>query len=265
MTVLRVAAGQAVSVAGDAAANVATAARLTRSAGEAGARVLLLPEAFLTGYDHDAFRGPLPGDDLGAWLDPLRQACSETDVVLVAGVALERTHGRTLSLVVVRPDGRADAPYDKQHLDPSERPFFVAGDHGASLVVDGVELGLSVCYDGSFPELARAAAADGAVAYLNSAAFFRGSEHRRDLYGRARALDNGLYVVFAGLTGRCGSFDFSGGSAIHDPEGRTLAVLGVEEGLAVADLDTEVVAATRARHTMLTDHLPGLGQRVRVG
>ena len=263
MTVLRVAAGQAVSLPGDLAGNVASAARLTRAAGAAGARLLLLPEAFLTGYEHDRFRGPLPGD-LGGWLDPLRSACAETGVVVVAGVALEGAHGRTLSLVVVRPDGRADAPYDKQHLDPSERPFFVAGDHGASLVVDGVELGLSVCYDGSFPEHARSAAADGAVAYLNSAAFFRGSEHRRDLYARARALDNGLYVVFAGLTGRCGSFDFSGGSAIHDPEGRTLTTLGAEEGLAVADLDTEVVAATRARHTMLADHLPVLGRRVRV-
>ena len=50
-----------------------------------------------------------------------------------------------------------------------------------------------------------------------------------------------MYVVFAGLTGRCGSSDFSGGSAIYDPEGRPLVRLGTERGVAVADLDTELV------------------------
>src|SRR5690606_20518108 len=104
--------------------------------------------------------------------------------------------------------------------------YFVAGDHGASIDVDGWEVALSVCYDGSFPEHARAAADDGAQIYLNSAAFFVGSEHRRDLYYPARALDNGIFVLFAGLTGTGGEAEFSGGSAAYDPEGRPLAKLG---------------------------------------
>ena len=72
-----------------------------------------------------------------------------------------------------------------------------------------------------------------------------------------------MYVVFAGLTGRCGSRDFSGGSAVYDPEGRPLARLATEPGVAVADIDTAVVDATRARHTMLDDHRESLGERVR--
>ena len=73
-----------------------------------------------------------------------------------------------------------------------------------------------------------------------------------------------MYVVFAGLTGRCGSSEFSGGSAIYDPEGRPLERLGTERGVVVADLDTEVVAAYRARHTMLADHRDDLGERIRL-
>ena len=57
---MRVAAGQAVSVSGDLAANVHTAARLTDLAAGQGVRLLVLPEAFLTGYDPAAFAGPLP-------------------------------------------------------------------------------------------------------------------------------------------------------------------------------------------------------------
>ena len=260
-----VAAGQARAVAGDLAANAATAARLTRLAGSQGAAVLVLPEAFLTGYDDAVFAGPLPTlDSLAGVLDPLRLAAGETGTTVVVGAALQREEHRTLSSVVVRPDGSVMAPYDKQHLDGLERAYFTVGDHGASLVVDGLELGLSICYDGCFPEHARAAADDGAVAYLNSMAYFPGGAHRRDLYYAARALDNGFYVVVSGLTGTCGTSSFIGGSAVYDPEGRPLARLGEEEGVAIAELDPDLVAETRARHTMHADHRADLGPRVRV-
>jgi predicted amidohydrolase len=268
VTSLLVAAGQAASVSGDLAANVATAARLTSLAASQGVRLLVLPEAFLTGYDVAAFEGDLLDADAlldpggSAWLDPLREAAA-AGVTVVAGTALRRGGARRLSQIVVRPDGSATAPYDKQHLDGLEKQLFTTGDHGASITVAGVELGLSICYDGCFPEHAQAAARDGAVGYLSSSAYFPGGGHRRDLYYAARAVENGMYVVFSGLTGRCGDYEFIGGSAVYDPEGRPLARLGDEEGLAIAELETEVVAQTRATHTMVADHRATLGVRVR--
>jgi predicted amidohydrolase len=262
MTRLLVAAGQAASVSGDVGANVATAARLTALAATQDVRLLVLPEAFLTGYDVAAFDGALPdAADLGSWLDPLREAAA-AGVTVVAGTALSRGDARRLSQVVVRPDGTTTAPYDKQHLDGLEKQLFTTGDHGASITVDGVELGLSICYDGCFPEHAQAAARDGAMGYLSSSAYFPGGAHRRDLYYAARAVENGMYVVFSGLTGRCGDYQFIGGSAVYDPEGRPIARLGDEEGLAIAELDTDVVEQTRATHTMVHDHRATLGARV---
>ncbi|WP_435746762.1 carbon-nitrogen hydrolase family protein [Nocardioides sp. SYSU DS0663] len=260
-----VAAGQAAAAPGDLPANVATAARLAALAGEQRARVLVLPEAFLTGYDASAFDAPLPtaAELAGPVLDPVREVASAADLVVVVGTALQRSDRRTLSSVVVRPDGGVTVPYDKQHVDAGELPWFDPGDHGCSIAVDGVELGLSICYDGCFPEHARAAAADGALGYLSSAAYFPGGEHRRDLYYAARAVENSFYVVFSGLTGRCGGSSFVGGSAVYDPEGRPLARLGEEEGLALAELEPELVAETRARHRMHHDHRPTLGGRVR--
>ena len=264
---LTVAAAQAEAVAGDLHGNVRTAAGLVREAGDAGARVVVLPETFLTGYDVGVFAGRLP-DLADLPLDPLREAARETGAVVVASSALEaKVDGhrvKTISSVVVQPDGAVDVPYDKQHLDGEEKQHFTAGDHGASIRLRGLELGLSICYDGCFPEHARAAADDGAVAYLSSSAYFVCGDHRRDLYYAARAVENGMYVVFAGLTGRCGPSDFSGGSAVYDPEGRPLARLGTEPGVAVAELDTDVVTATRARHTMPADHRAGLGERRRL-
>jgi predicted amidohydrolase len=260
-----VAAAQAAAVSGDVAANVATAARLVSFAGTQDVSLVVLPEAFLTGYDEEVFAGLVPSlDDLdGAWLDPLRAASAGTGAVVAVSTPLERGDRRTMTMLVVRPDGTVTAPYDKQHLDGDERPFFAPGDHGASITVDGLEVALSICYDSSFPEHARAAADDGAAAYLSSAAFFPGGAHRRDTALPARALDNGMYVVLAAATGRCGPHTFIGGSAVYDPEGRPLARLGTEEGLAVADLDAAVVAETRAVRTMVADRRPSLGPRVR--
>jgi predicted amidohydrolase len=128
MTRLLVAAAQAASVSGDFAANVATAARLTALAATQGVRVLVLPEAFLTGYDVAAFEGPLPeAADLGPWLDPLREAAT-AGVTVVAGTSLRRGGAKRLSQIVLRPDGTATAPYDKQHLDGIEKQLFTTGD-----------------------------------------------------------------------------------------------------------------------------------------
>jgi predicted amidohydrolase len=262
---LRVAAAQAESVPGDAAANAATAAALVEAAADRGARVVVLPELFLTGYDPAAWTPANPLELEDPRLAPLREAAADRGSVVVAGAAVRRSPDRfTLSLLVFDDTGAVSAPYDKQHMFADERAFFSPGDHGVTLVVDGWELGLGVCYDGCFPEHAGAAAADGAAAYLCPSAYYAGSEHRRDLYYAARALDNGIYVVFSGLTGRCGDRVFSGGSAVYDPEGRPVGRLGTEHpALVMADLDPAEVERVQQMNPIARDRLSTLGQRHR--
>ena len=262
---LRVAAAQAASVPGDVAANVATAVALVGDAADRGARIVVLPELFLTGYDAAVWTPAHCLDLDDPALAPLRHAARERSVVVVAGAAVRRPDRNTLSLLVFAADGTVTAPYDKQHLFADEREFFTGGDHGATLVVDGWDLGLGVCYDGCFPEHAGAAAAGGATAYLCPSAYFVGSEHRRDLYYAARAVDNGIYVVFAGLTGRCGDREFNGGSAVYDPEGRPVDRVGTEVGaIAVADLDPAEVVRVQAMNPISRDRLDSQGGRQRL-
>jgi predicted amidohydrolase len=249
-------------------ANVGTAVGLVDTAASRGARVVVLPELFLTGYDPDGWSPDtsLRGAD-DERLSPLHTAASERGVLAVVGAALKADEGSTyrLSLLLLGDGARPRHVYDKQHLTDEEKAFFTPGDGGASLVVDGWELGLGVCFDGCFPEHAAAAAGDGARAYLCPSAYYVGSEHRRDLYYAARALDNGIYVVFAGLTGRCGEREFNGGSAVYDPEGRPLARIGDESpGLACADLDAAEVARVQAMNPILRDRRADLGRRRRV-
>lgn len=150
---MRVAAAQAGSTAGDLAGNVGEAVNLVREAAAQDAALVLLPEGFLTGYTPQVFAGPLPTVTDPSWLDPLAQAARDHGIVVVAGTALARAGTRRLSLVVVDANGEVSAPYDKQHLVAEERDQLTAGDHGTSLVVDGFEFGLAICYDGCFPSM----------------------------------------------------------------------------------------------------------------
>jgi predicted amidohydrolase len=243
---------------------VATAVPLVAEAADRGARVVVLPEVFLTGYAPETWThdGSITPDD--DRLLPLVELARRRGVVVVAGAAVRRALDASTLSVLVLHGSEVSTPYDKQHLSGPERDFFTAGDHGASLVVDGTELGVGVCYDGCFPEHVAAAADDGALGYLVPSAYYVGAEHRRDLRHAARALDNGVYVVFAGLTGRCGDGDFSGGTAVYDPMGRTLSRLGVEPGVVVGEVEPAAVRAAREQNPVAAERLPTLGERVRV-
>jgi predicted amidohydrolase len=262
---LRVAAVQAESVAGDVEANAATAARWAHAAADAGARLVVLPELFLCGYSPQTLRSSPDRCDVApddVRLKELREAAVARAVALVVGASVRLSgRGRSLSLLAFLPTGRVEVAYSKQHLCGVEQELFVPGTSGGSLLLGQWNVGLGVCYDGCFPEHARAAADDGALAYACPSAYVVGSEHRRDVYYAARALDNGMYVIFSGLVGRCGELEFGGGTAVYDPQGRRVASVDRGSGLAVAELDRSAIDEARLINPFAADRPASLGRR----
>lgn len=263
---LRVAALQAAAIPGDLPGNAATAARLVERAGADGVRLAVLPELFLPGYQPETLHDR-PGDcdvtagDGGrvadARLDALSDATSRHGVTVLAGASVRAADGgRYLAALLVDADGTVTDAYHKRHLCGSEeKDLFAAGTEAASLEIDGWLFGLGICYDGCLPEHARAAADAGAHGYLCPAAYVADARQRKDLYYRARALDNTFFVVLSNAVDGPDPGPFCGGSAVHDPQGRPLAT-APESGEAVlaVDLDPELLAATRADHPLLADH-----------
>jgi predicted amidohydrolase len=265
---LTVAAVQACPVPGALAANAVTAARLVRQAADRGAQVVVLPELFLSAYHPPAIRADPVGtavraDDEGRVADERLDPLRESGTIALVGAAVSYPDGRrACSALLIGRDGSVISAYDKQHLwGPDENELFTPGSRGATLELEGWRLGLGICYDGCFPEHGRAAAAaDEVHGYLIPSGYVEGSQHRRDVYYAARALDNGMYVVFANNVGGEEPWRFNGGAAIYDPEGRCLARGNdFDEAIVVSTLDTEVVAETRAAHSMLADRLPHQG------
>jgi predicted amidohydrolase len=268
---LIVAAAQAAAQPGELAGNAVVAARLAVQAADQGAAVVVLPELFLPAYHPPVLGADPAGTDLAAdgdgrladaRLDPLREVARDRGLVVVVGAAVRHPdRRRTCSALLVDRSGQATAGYDKQHLcGPDEKALFTPGDRGATLVVDGWRLGLGICYDGCFPEHGRAAAAGGADGYLCPSACLAGSQHRRDVYYAARALDNTMYVVFANPVGGDPPWRFNGGSAVYDPEGRPLVrAADAGEAVVVTALDPGELARVRAEHPMLRDRRDDLG------
>jgi deaminated glutathione amidase len=262
---LRVAAVQLNSTA-DSAANLATADRLTRAAAADGARLIVLPEKWTAiGSDEElhAAAETLEGPAIG-WA---RALARELEVDLIAGSIIERVAGQEKlanTSVHVDPRGEVRAVYRKIHMFDVE----VAGrtyresdveQPGQEIVVteaDGVELGLSICYDLRFPELYRIMAVRGARVIAVPAAFTLATtrDHWETLL-RARAIENQAFVIAANQFGaHPGGYRSGGRSMIVDPWGVVMAQAPDGEGHITAELDLERQQEIRAR-------LPALANR----
>lgn len=242
---LTVAAGQFAS-AGDVEADIATVVRAIAAA--PGADLLVMPELFLGGYRLP----PIVVGEQDPRLQPIEDAAAAAGMVVLVGACLDGPTGFTISTLAFG-RGAPERVYDKQNPCDAENDHVVPGEASVIIDVRGWAVALSICYDGCFPEHARAAAVAGAEVYAASVAYFVGSAHRREIYYRARALENGMYAVVSGLVGVVDGAEFDGGSAVYDPEGRVVAQVDEAEGVAIATLDRPLVKATRARHTMLAD------------
>src|SRR3954452_20594329 len=132
------------------------------------------------------------------------------------------------------------------------------GDVVVSRTAQGVELGMSICYDLRFPELYRALAARGArVIAVPSAFTLATTRDNWEILLRARAIEDQAFVVAANQVGSHGHGLRSGGrSMIVDPWGVVLAQAPDGECAVVADLDLDALDEVRRRLPSLANRRP---------
>ncbi len=270
---LRVAAVQ-LNTTAEKAANMEAADRLVRAAAAEGAQLIVLPEKWtVLGTDEDLRAGAetLDGPAI-AWA---RETARELSIDLVAGSIAERlqtdlgsaAENLANTSVHVAPTGEVRAVYRKLHMFDVEvegRAYRESAvtEPGDEIVVsataDGIELGMSICYDVRFPELYRILALRGARVFALPAAFtLPTTRDHWDTLVRARAIENQAFVVAANQVGEHPGGHRSGGrSAIVDPWGVVLARAQDGEGFAAADLDLAGQEEIRARFPALANRRP---------
>lgn len=253
---LRVAAVQHDIAWEDRAATLARLEPVVAAAAAGGARLVVLTEMFAVGFSMrtEVTGEPTDGPTAG-WLS----AQAAAHGCWVAGSVPEVAPGadRPANVLVLAGPGGERVRYAKRHPFSygGEPDHFAPGDELVTVVVDGVRVSLAVCYDLRFADQfwQQGPGTDCFVVVANWPA--SRLAHWRALLV-ARAIENQAYVVGVNRVGTAGDgTGHAGGSCIVDPLGVLVADAGeaeVEVTL-LADVDPEVVAATRARFPFLAD------------
>ena len=225
--------------------------------------LVTLPEMFCCPYQAEQFPRYAEAEGGRLW-----QICSDWAkryrVYLSAGTLPERdAQGRIYNTAYFfAPDGRQIAKHRKMHLFDIQIPngqcfqeslTLSAGDSPTVAQTAFGRVGLCVCYDIRFPELARQMALEGAELVLVPAAFnpSTGPCHW-ELCFRSRALDNAMfYLGTAPARSETAGYVSWGHSIAVDPWGTVLAQLGTEPAVQYVTLDLERVAAVREQLPLL--------------
>ncbi len=209
----------------------------------AGAQMVVFPEYLMTPLEctPEEFREraeSVHGEFVGAVCDIAREA----DLWIVFTMNEENPEGgRPYNTAVIADNtGKVRGTYRKSHLFDalgfSESEKMCAGDTlFAPIDTPWGRLGLGICYDLRFPEVARTQALQGCDVLLYLSGWVAGKnkvEQFHTLLG-ARAIENTMYV--AGINRP--DEGYAGGSVIVGPRGEVLAGAGAEEELVVATLD----------------------------
>jgi len=236
-------------------ANLSVAQLGIRRLAALGARLVLLPEMFTTGFDYPAL-AKLAARSPEA-LYALREQAARLGVAVcgsmaeLSGERLYNTH------YLIDERGEVAAAYRKVHLfsPTGEHRHFAGGEGPALGVAAGLRIGLLTCYDLRFPELARALTLAGAQVLCVVAQWPAARRAHWRLLACARALENQLFVC---ACNRCGTSSaglaFGGGSLVASPQGEVLAEAGEGEEELLASLDWAAAEQFRAA-------LPALAER----
>ncbi len=268
---LRVALVQ-VTAGGDPADNLRLVAEQTARAADAGARLVVFPEATLRAFGLPL--GPVAEPLDGPWAVGVREVAARHGVVVVVGTFTPSPDGRVVNTLLVTGPG-VEASYDKIHLYDAygfaESATVAPGHVPVVVEVDGVGVGLATCYDVRFPDLFTSLADRGAqvVCLPSSWGAGPGKVDQWRVLVRARALDSTCYVVAAGqaepgaagvdVTGRADAPTGVGHSLAVAPDGTVLGELGDAPDLLVVDLDLDAVARVRAVLPVLVNRRRDLG------
>ena len=255
MPTWKIAAVQMDSTFADKAKNLGEIRARLREAAEHGAKLVIFPECVLTGYCFEskeeavAFAESIPGPSTQV----LAQDCAALDVWAVVGM-LEKSGDALFNVCTLIGPGDIVATYRKIHLPflgvdrfttPGDQPFAVHD-------LGGLRIGMTICYDGSFPESSRCLMLLGADLIVLPTNWPPGAISTARTLIPARALENNLYYAAVDRVGTERGFRFIGMSRILGCSGEPLTVSGDDQPtILYADIDP---AKARNKHLVM---IPG--------
>jgi predicted amidohydrolase len=243
---MRVAVAQFAPELGRVEANLDTIRSAVAEADSAGADLFVAPEMSLTGWTlrDEATRVRLARDVEDMAIPSLARDAIERNVAIVVGGPIhanpasprsDRRPALANAVILLGPDGsRTD--YAKIHLFGEERMWWMSGRDPVVWPGAAATIGLTIGYDGEFPEVPRMLRLAGAELIIIPTTNMTPYERDQDILFAARALENECPVIVANRIGHENEWTYFGRSLVTDQRGRIVAQAGGGEELLIADI-----------------------------
>lgn len=224
--------------------------------------ILVLPEMWTTGYTLSVLEDL--AEDGGRDTVPFLKELAERFKVNIIGgsVANKKNDGIYNSSYVVNRMGEVIYEYDKIHLVPmlDEHLYLKGGKEKARVFeLDGIKMGLIICYDLRFPELSRELALKGAEVLHVVAEWPTARLEHWCALQKARAIENQMFVVSCNRVGCHDNVEFAGMSMIIDPWGNVLSIgSDRSEETIVNEVSLELTAKVRKDVPVFSSRVPEL-------
>ncbi len=258
-------------VAEDVSVNLKRASDIIKTLAERGAEIVILPEMFCCPYDINLFpKYAQYAEESNSYFDFLSNMAKISNALLIGGSVPERYNGKIYnSSLIFDKNGRILAKHRKIHLFDvnikggivfTESEEISPGDSLTVVKTDKINIGVGICYDVRFPELAVKMAEKGASLLVYPGAFnhITGPAHW-ELLARARALDAQSYVCMtAPALNEELVYKSYGHSILCDPWGNVKMRFGYEEEADIGVIDTAVIDKVRAELPVLNGRRPDI-------
>ncbi len=270
---IRVAACQIDPQLGEVDRNLERIERAVAEAVAAGARLVVLPEAAVTGYVFEHLDEALTVAQRASVVAEQRLAdlAAANSVALIVGSLEAEGRGVFNTALIFAEDGRRYR-YRKMHLPYLGVDRFATPGPDAPEVYDlaGMRVGVLICYDLRFPEAARICALEGADLIALPTNWPVGVQFHPGIFAPARAAENHVYLLACDRVGEERGTTFIGRSILLDTNGKALATASdTEEETIVGEVDWELARQTHHRRIpgehewdTIADRRPGLYARL---
>ncbi len=215
--------------------------------------LLIFPEMTLTGFTMKSsiFSEPLYSGSF----EYFSNIAVKKQVCIVAGITENENGNYFNSLIVLNPKGNLISNYRKIHpfSYSTENQYYKRGEETKVVEINGLKVGLSICYDLRFPELYRFYAKEKVHLIIVIANWpDTRIEHWCTLL-KARAVENQCYVAGVNRVGDDPKLHYPGFSSIYDPMGNEIISSKEEEKLIFAEIDKDKIEEIRGNLPFLND------------
>ncbi|WP_121662052.1 carbon-nitrogen hydrolase family protein [Metabacillus litoralis] len=193
--------------------------------------LILFPEMSLTGYLLEDSTKLFAEEVTGTSITELREHCRKLGVDIIISFPEKEMQHYFITAIYIDSSGKIKGKYRKTHLFHTESNYFTKGQDYHVFDTQWGKVGIMICYDLEFPEVARLLRMKGADFICVPTANMKPYEKYQEVYVKSRAMENEIPVIICNRIGQEGNLDFFGNSMVVDHEGQVLMDVKGNESL----------------------------------